>query len=187
MYKEEEKAEILNKVLRLMAEGHSISRASQMIEMPRNVVSRWLNENGKGGQATPRDIVHTLGKKREIVHGVAELVTQGVDKRRAVEQYGIGTRLFNKWLSTEPSLRVDYFEICGKGVNVGYSRRSFEFIIESMRAGAAVQRDGARWKLRLVEGALMRYELTGNNQWISKGFATVTGTDILARDWTVVE
>jgi hypothetical protein len=33
----------------------------------------------------------------------------------------------------------------------------------------------------------MRYELTGSGQWISKGFATVSGTDILARDWTVVE
>lgn len=187
MYKEEEKAEMLDKVLRLMAEGHSINKAAQMIGMQRVVVSRWLNEIGKGGQATPRDIVHTLGEKREIVHGVAKLVTQGVDKRQAVEQYGIDLRRFNKWLSTEPSLRVDYFQICGKGVNVGYSRRAFGTIIESMRAGAAVQRDGARWKLRLVEGALMRYELTGNNQWISKGFATLTGTDILARDWTVIE
>ena len=178
---------MLDKVLRLMAEGHSISRAAQIIGMQRNVISRWLNEIGKGGQATPRDIVHTLGEKREIVHGVAELVTQGVEKRRAVEQYGIDTRRFNKWLSTEPSLRVDYFEICGKGVNVGYSRRAFETIIESMRAGTAVQRDGARWKLKLVEGALMRYEMNGSGQWISKGFATLTGTDVLARDWTVVE
>ena len=83
--------------------------------------------------------------------------------------------------------RVDYFLICGKGVNVGYTRKTFDTIMESIRAGAAVQRDGARWKLRLVEGALMRYELTGSNQWISKGFATLTGTDVLARDWTVVE
>lgn len=187
MYKQEEKAEVVEKVIALMAQGHSISRSSALIGMPRAVVSKWLNEVGHGGQATPKDVVHTLEQKRDIVHAVAEWVVQGVDRKTAIEQYGIDTRRFNKWLSTEPSLRVDYFMICGKGVNTGYSRKTFEVIMESIRAGAAVQRDGARWKLKLVEGALMRYELTGSGQWISKGFATLSGTDVLARDWSVTE
>ena len=187
MYKKEQKAEMLAKVIALMAEGHSISKSAAQIGMPRAIISKWLNEAGHGGESTPRDVMHTLDQKRDIVAKVADMVVQGIDRREAVASHGIDARRFNKWLSTEPSLRVDYFLICGKGVNVGYTRKTFDTIMDSIRAGAAVQRDGARWKLRLVEGALMRYELTGSNQWISKGFATLTGTDVLARDWTVVE
>jgi predicted transcriptional regulator len=187
MYSKEHKQQVVEKAITLVAQGHSISRSAALMGMPRAIVSKWMNEAGYGGQSTPKDIVHTLDEKREIVHAVAESVAQGVDRRQTIEQYGIDARRFNRWLSTEPSLRVDYFLICGKGVNTGYTRKTFEVIMESVRAGAAVQRDGARWKLKLVEGALMRYELTGSGQWISKGFATVSGTDILARDWTVVE
>ena len=187
MYKKEQKAEMLAKVIALMAEGNSISKSAAQIGMPRAIISKWLNEAGHGGESTPKDIVHTLDQKRDIVAKVADMVVQGIDRREAVQSHGIDTRRFNKWLSTEPSLRVDYFLICGKGVNVGYTRKTFDTIMDSIRAGAAVQRDGARWKLRLVEGALMRYELTGSGQWISKGFATLSGTDVLARDWTVVE
>jgi transposase-like protein len=187
MYKPEQKAEMLTKVLSLMAEGHSISKSAALIGAPRAIISRWLNEAGHGGESTPRDIVHTLSEKREIVAKVADMVVQGINRRDAIEQHGIDARRFNKWLSTEPSLRVDYFLICGKGVNTGYTRKTFDVIMDSIRAGTAVQRDGARWKLRLVEGALMRYELTGSGQWISKGFATLSGNDVLARDWMVIE
>lgn len=187
MYSEEHKREVMEKIATLRAEGHSISRSAAILNMPRAIVSRWLNDAGCGGESTPKDIVHTLDQKRDIVAKVAESVVQGMDRRVAVAEHGIDTRRFNKWLSTEPSLRVDYFEITGKGINVGYTRKTFENIMVNLRAGTAVQRDGARWKLKLVEGALMRYELTGNGQWISKGFATLSGTDVLARDWTVVE
>ena len=47
-------------------------------------------------------------------------------------------------------------------------------------------RDGARFKLQLVESALMRYELDGANVWRCKGFATLSGNDVLARDWLVM-
>jgi transposase-like protein len=187
MYSKEHKQQVIEKAVGLVAEGNSISRSAAMMGMPRAIVSKWMNEVGHGGQSTPKDIVHTLAEKRDIVVKVAESVVQGLDRRVAVAEHGIDTRRFNKWLSTEPSLRVDYFEITGKGINVGYTRKTFENIMVNLRAGTAVQRDGARWKLKLVEGALMRYELTGNGQWISKGFATLSGTDVLARDWTVVE
>lgn len=187
MYKPEQKAEMLAKVLKLMAEGHSISKSAALAGTSRPIISRWLNEIGQGGESTPRDIVHTLKEKREIVAKVADMIVQGITRREAIETHGIDSRRFNKWLSTEPSLRVDYFLICGQGVNTGYTRKTFDVIMDSIRGGTAVQRDGARWKLRLVEGALMRYELDGANVWRCKGFATLSGNDVLARDWTVTE
>jgi len=187
MYKPEQKAEMLSKVLKLMAEGHSISKSAALIGEPRAIISRWLNQAGQGGESTPRDIVYTLKEKREIVSKVADMVVQGINRRDAIETHGIDSRRFNKWLSTEPSLRVDYFLICGKGVNTGYTRKTFDVIMESIRGGTSVQRDGARWKLRLVEGALMRYELDGAGVWLCKGFATLSGNDVMARDWTVIE
>jgi hypothetical protein len=33
----------------------------------------------------------------------------------------------------------------------------------------------------------MRYELDGAGAWQCIGFATLSGNDVLARDWTVIE
>lgn len=74
-----------------------------------------------------------------------------------------------------------------QAVRCNHSRNSFDVILKSILAGAAVQRDGARWSVQRVDGALMRYDLDGANVWRCKGFATFSGADVLAKDWTIIE
>jgi hypothetical protein len=94
--------------------------------------------------------------------------------------------MINRWMGSEPSLRIEFKECIGKKQSNYGGRKSFESIMTDVRAGRPVWRDGARFKLQLVDAALMRYELDGANVWRCKGFATLLGTDVLARDWLVM-
>lgn len=192
MVKEKERTRILAEVARLRESGKSISEAARLVNCTRATISRWLNETGQGGHQFPGEIAYTYDEKKSIIIDVAEQIADGVGRREAIALSGIDHKRFMKWLTSEPSLRVEFHIHCGKSPNVGntsnsHSRKSFDFILEQIRDGKAVQRDGARWKVQLVDGALMRYELDGANCWRCKGFASFTGADVLAKDWTVME
>jgi transposase-like protein len=192
MVKEEERKRILAEVARLRETGKSISEAARLVDCTRATISRWLNEAGQGGHQFPGEISYTYDEKKSIIIDVAEQIADGVGRREAIALSGIDHKRFMKWLTSEPSLRVEFHIHCGKSPNVGntpssHSRKGFDFILEHIRDGKAIQRDGARWKVQLVDGALMRYELDGANTWRCKGFATFSGPDVLAKDWTIID
>ena len=180
------KTEIVERVLQLMNDGQSISAAARAVGQNRAVIGRWLKEIGHGGEANISDVVYSFMEKKSIVIAVAESVARGMSRKDAIEAEGITYARFAKWLTCEPSLRVEFHVLSGKMAMALQSRKNFDAILEHIRDGKAVQRDGARWKVQLVDGALMRYELDGANTWRCKGFSTFSGPDVLAKDWTVL-
>jgi len=182
----EERTALLVRIKELRAAGNSISRTAQIMKMTRGTVNRWINEEKPDRVVKKMDPYISLDEKTAIVVKWAELIASGESRSDAAASVGFPTMMLNRWLMSEPALRVEFQESVGKKQN-NTGRKSFESIMTDVRAGRPVWRDGGRFKLQLVEAALMRYELDGANVWRCKGFATLSGTDVLARDWTVIE
>jgi len=182
----EERTALLVRIKELRAAGNSISRTAQIMKMTRGTVNRWINEEKPDRVVKKMDPYISLDEKTAIVVKWAELIASGESRSDAAASVGFPTMMLNRWLMSEPALRVEFQESIGKKQN-NTGRKSFESIMTDVRAGRPVWRDGGRFKLQLVEAALMRYELDGANVWRCKGFATLSGTDVLARDWTVIE
>lgn len=182
----EEKAELLVRIKELRAAGNSISRTAQIMHMTRGTVQRWIMEERPEREVKKMDLYVSIDEKTAIVVKWAELIASGETRSKAAEIVGFPTMMLNRWLMSEPSLRVEFQETVGRKQNNFGGRKSFDQIMVEIRAGLPVWRDGGRFKLQLVEAALMRYELDGANVWRCKGFATLSGNDVLARDWTVV-
>lgn len=182
----EEKAELLVRIKELRAAGNSISRTAQIMHMTRGTVQRWIMEERPEREVKKMDPYVSIDEKTAIVVKWAELIASGETRSKAAEIVGFPTMMLNRWLMSEPSLRVEFQETVGRKQNNFGGRKSFDQIMVEIRAGLPVWRDGGRFKLQLVEAALMRYELDGANVWRCKGFATLSGNDVLARDWTVV-
>ena len=182
----EEKAELLVRIKDLRAAGNSISRIAQIMHMTRGTVQRWIMEERPEREVKKMDPYVSIDEKTAIVVKWAELIASGETRSKAAEIVGFPTMMLNRWLMSEPSLRVEFQETVGRKQNNFGGRKSFDQIMVEIRAGLPVWRDGGRFKIQLVEAALMRYELDGANVWRCKGFATLSGNDVLARDWTVV-
>jgi hypothetical protein len=183
----EERAMLLMKIKELRDAGNSISRTAQIMKMTRGTVQRWISEGQPEREVKKMDPYISLDEKTATVIKWAELIASGETRKKAAEVVGYPVMMINRWMMSEPSLRIEYQECIGKKQSNWGGRKSFEQILAEVRAGRPVWRDGARFKLQLVEGALMRYELDGANVWRCKGFATLSGNDVLARDWTVTE
>ena len=183
----EERTQLLVQIKELRAAGNSISRTAQIMKMTRGTVQRWINEEKPDRVVKKMDPYISLDDKTAIVIKWAELIGSGETRSKAAESVGYPTMMLNRWLMSEPALRVEFQASVGKTQNNYGGRKSFEAILAEVRAGRPVWRDGGRFKLQLVEAALMRYELDGANVWRCKGFATLSGNDVLARDWTVIE
>ena len=181
----EEHAALLVRIKELRAAGHSISRTAQIMEIPRGTVQRWINEEQPDRIVKKMDPYVSIDEKTAIIIKWAELIASGETRSKAAEVVGFPTMMLNRWLMSEPALRVEFQESVGKKQN-NLGRKSFDQIMVEIRAGRPVWRDGGRFKIQMVEAALMRYELDGANVWRCKGFATLSGNDVLARDWTVV-
>jgi len=182
----EERTQLLVQIKELRAAGNSISRTAQIMKMTRGTVQRWINEEKPDRVVKKMDPYISLDDKTAIVIKWAELIGSGETRSKAAESVGYPTMMLNRWLMSEPALRVEFQASVGKTQNNYGGRKSFEQILADVRAGRPVWRDGARFKLQLVESALMRYELDGANVWRCKGFATLSGNDVLARDWLVI-
>ena len=181
----EERTQLLVQIKELRAAGNSISRTAQIMKMTRGTVQRWINEEEPERVVKKMDPYISLDEKTATVIKWAELIASGETRSNAAASVGFPTMMLNRWLMSEPALRVE-FQVCiGKKQN-NTGRKSFESIMTDVRAGRPVWRDGARFKLQLVDAALMRYELDGANVWRCKGFATLSGNDVLARDWLVM-
>ena len=183
----EERTQLLVQIKELRSAGNSISRTAQIMKMTRGTVQRWINEENPDRPVKKMDPYISLDEKTAIVVKWAELIASGETRSNAAASVGFPTMMLNRWLMSEPALRVEFQESVGKKQNNHGGRKSFESIMTDVRAGRPVWRDGARFKLQLVESALMRYELDGANVWRCKGFATLSGNDVLARDWLVIE
>ena len=182
----EERAALLVRIKELRAAGNSISRTAQIMCLTRGTVQRWINEEQPDRIVKKMDPYVSIDEKTAIVIKWAELIASGESRSNAAASVGFPTMMLNRWLMSEPSLRVEFQESVGKKQN-NLGRKSFETIMTDVRAGRPVWRDGGRFKIQLVEAALMRYELDGANVWRCKGFASLSGNDVLARDWTVIE
>lgn len=182
----EEKAELLVRIKDLRAAGNSISRTAQIMHMTRGTVQRWIMEERPEREVKKMDPYVSIDEKTAIIIKWAELIASGESRSDAAASVGFPTMMLNRWLMSEPALRVDFQDTVGKKQN-NTGRKSFESIMVEIRAGRPVWRDGGRFKLQLVEAALMRYELDGASVWRCKGFATLSGNDVMARDWTVIE
>ena len=182
----EERIQLLVQIKELRAAGNSISRTAQIMKMTRGTVQRWINEENPDRPVKKMDPYISLDEKTATVIKWAELIASGETRSKAAEVVGYPIMMINRWMMSEPSLRVEFQESVGKKQNNHGGRKSFESIMTDVRAGRPVWRDGARFKLQLVESALMRYELDGANVWRCKGFATLSGNDVLARDWLVM-
>jgi len=182
----EERTKLLVQIKELRAAGNSISRTAQIMKMTRGTVQRWINEENPDRPVKKMDPYISLDEKTATVIKWAELIASGETRSRAAEIVGYPIMMINRWMMSEPSLRVEFQESVGKKQNNHGGRKSFESIMTDVRAGRPVWRDGARFKLQLVDAALMRYELDGANVWRCKGFATLSGNDVLARDWLVM-
>jgi hypothetical protein len=183
----EERTQLLVQIKELRAAGNSISRTAQIMKMTRGTVQRWINEENPDRPVKKMDPYISLDEKTAIVVKWAELIASGETRSNAAASVGFPTMMLNRWLMSEPALRIEFQECIGKKQSNYGGRKSFESIMTDVRAGRPVWRDGARFKIQLVEGALMRYELDGANVWRCKGFATLSGIDVLARDWMVIE
>jgi len=182
----EERTQLLVQIKELRAAGNSISRTAQIMKMTRGTVQRWINEENPDRVVKKMDPYISLDEKTATVIKWAELIASGETRSKAAEIVGYPIMMINRWMMSEPSLRVEFQESVGKKQNNHGGRKSFESIMTDVRAGRPVWRDGARFKLQLVDAALMRYELDGANVWRCKGFATLSGNDVLARDWLVM-
>jgi hypothetical protein len=182
----EERTKLLVQIKELRAAGNSISRTAQIMKMTRGTVQRWINEENPDRPVKKMDPYISLDEKTATVIKWAELIASGETRSKAAEVVGYPIMMINRWMMSEPSLRVEFQESVGKKQNNHGGRKSFDQILADVRAGRPVWRDGARFKLQLVDAALMRYELDGANVWRCKGFATLSGNDVLARDWLVI-
>jgi hypothetical protein len=182
----EERTQLLVQIKELRAAGNSISRTAQIMKMTRGTVQRWINEEKPDRVVKKMDPYISLDEKTATVIKWAELIASGETRSKAAEVVGYPIMMINRWMMSEPSLRVEFQESVGKKQNNHGGRKSFESIMTDVRAGRPVWRDGARFKIQLVDAALMRYELDGANVWRCKGFATLSGNDVLARDWLVI-
>ena len=170
----------------LRAAGHNIRRTAEIMDMSEKTLHRWIREETPDRPVKKMDPYISLDEKTAIVVKWAELIASGETRSNAAEIVGYPVMMINRWMGSEPSLRIEFQESVGKK-QYCTGRKSFESIMTDVRAGRPVWRDGGRFKLQLVESALMRYELDGANVWRCKGFATLSGTDVLARDWAVIE
>ena len=182
----EERTKLLVQIKELRSAGNSINRTAQIMKMTRGTVQRWINEENPDRPVKKMDPYISLDEKTATVIKWAELIASGETRSKAAEVVGYPIMMINRWMMSEPSLRVEFQESVGKKQNNHGGRKSFEQILADVRAGRPVWRDGARFKLQMVDAALMRYELDGANVWRCKGFATLSGNDVLARDWLVI-
>jgi len=185
--KPEERTELLARIKELRDAGNSISRTAQIMKITRGTVQRWINAEQPDRVVKKMEPYVSIDEKTEIVVKWAELIASGESRSKAAQSVGYPTMMLNRWLMSEPSLRVEFQTSVGKTQNNYGGRKSFEQILAEVRAGRPVWRDGARFKIQMVDAALMRYELDGANVWRCKGFVTLSGTDVLARDWMVIE
>ena len=181
----DERRAFLVRINELRAAGHSIRSASQIMDISEKTMHRWIKEEIPEREVKKMDMYASIDQKTAIIIKWAELIASGETRSNAAQVVGYPVMMLNRWMMSEPSLRVEFQESVGKKPN-NLGRKSFESIMTDVRAGRPVWRDGGRFKIQMVEAALMRYELDGANVWRCKGFATLTGTDVLARDWTVV-
>jgi hypothetical protein len=182
----EERKLLMVRIKDLRAAGHNIRRTAEIMDMSEKTLHRWIREETPDRPVKKMNPYISLDEKTATVIKWAELIASGESRSKAAEVVGYPVMMINRWMMSEPSLRIEFQETVGKKQN-NTGRKSFESIMTDVRAGRPVWRDGARFKLQLVEAALMRYELDGANVWRCKGFATLSGTDVLARDWTVIE
>lgn len=183
----EERKILMVRIKDLRAAGHTIRRTAELMDMSEKTLHRWIREETPDRPVKKMDLYISLDEKTAIVIKWAELIASGESRSNAAEVVGYPVMMINRWMMSEPSLRIEFQECIGKKQSNYGGRKSFEQILVDVRAGRPVWRDGARFKIQLVEGALMRYELDGANVWRCKGFATLSGTDVMARDWTVIE
>jgi predicted DNA-binding protein (UPF0251 family) len=182
----DERTKLLEQIKELRAAGNTISRTAQIMEIPRATVQRWISEEQSDRVVKKMAPYISLDDKTAIVIKWAELIASGETRSKAAEVVGYPIMMINRWMMSEPSLRVEFQESVGKKQNNWGGRKSFDQILVDVRAGRPVWRDGAKFKIQIVESALMRYELDGALVWRCKGFATLSGNDVLARDWMVV-
>jgi hypothetical protein len=183
----EERKLLMVRIKDLRAAGHNIRRTAEIMEMSEKTLHRWIRDETPDRPIKKMDPYISLDEKTATVIKWAELIASGETRSNAAASVGFPTMMLNRWLMSEPSLRIEFQESVGKKQNNWGGRKSFEQILVDVRAGRPVWRDGGRFKLQLVDAALMRYELDGANVWRCKGFATLSGTDVLARDWLVIE
>jgi len=183
----EERKLLMVRIKDLRAAGHNIRRTAEIMDMSEKTLHRWIREETPDRPVKKRDPYISLDEKTATVIKWAELIASGETRSKAAEVVGYPIMMINRWMMSEPSLRIEYKECIGKKQSNYGGRKSFESIMTDVRAGRPVWRDGGRFKLQLVEAALMRYELDGANVWRCKGFATLSGNDVMARDWTVIE
>jgi hypothetical protein len=183
----EERKLLMVRINELRAAGHNIRRTAEIMEMSEKTLHRWIREETPDRPVKKRDPYISLDEKTAIVIKWGDLIASGESRSKAAEIVGYPIMMINRWMMSEPALRIEFKECIGKKQNNWGGRKSFDQILVDVRAGRPVWREGARFKIHLVEAALMRYELDGANVWRCKGFATLSGTDVLARDWTVTE
>jgi hypothetical protein len=182
----EERKLLMVRIKDLRAAGHNIRRTAEIMDMSEKTLHRWIRDENPDRPVKKMDPYISLDEKTATVIKWAELIASGETRSNAAEVVGYPVMMMNRWMMSEPSLRIEFQECIGKKQNNWGGRKSFEQILLDVRAGRPVWRDGARFKIQLVEGALMRYELDGANVWRCKGFATLSGNDVLARDWLVM-
>ena len=183
----EERKLLMVRIKDLRAAGHNIRRTAEIMDMSEKTLHRWIREETPDRPVKKMDPYISLDEKTATVIRWAELIASGETRSKAAEVVGYPIMMINRWMMSEPSLRIEFQETVGKKQSNYGGRKSFDQILVDVRAGRPVWRDGARFKIQLVEGALMRYDLDGANVWRCKGFAELEGTDVLARDWTVIE
>jgi len=182
----EERKLLMVRIKDLRAAGHNIRRTAEIMQMSEKTLHRWIRDENPDRPVKKMDPYISLDEKTAIVVKWAELIASGETRSNAAASIGFPTMMLNRWLMSEPALRIEFQECIGKKQSNYGGRKSFESIMTDVRAGRPVWRDGARFKIQLVESALMRYELDDANVWRCKGFATLSGNDVLARDWLVI-
>lgn len=182
----EERRAFLVRINELRAAGHSIRSASEIMDISEKTMYRWIKQEISEREVKKMEMYASIDEKTAIIIKWAELIASGETRSNAAQIVGYPVMMLNRWMGCEPALRAEFQESVRKKPN-NLGRKSFEQILPDVRAGRPVWRDGGRMKIQLVEAALMRYELDGADVWRCKGFATLSGNDLLARDWTVVE
>ena len=160
----EERKLLMVRIKDLRAAGHNIRRTAEIMDMSEKTLHRWIREETPDRVVKKMDPYISLDEKTAIVIKWAQLIASGETRSKAAEIVGYPIMMINRWMMSEPALRIEYQETVGKKQN-NTGRKSFESIMTDVRAGRPVWRDGARFKLQLVEAALMRSELEGANVW----------------------
>jgi hypothetical protein len=113
----EERTQLLVQIKEIRAAGNSISRTAQIMKMTRGTVQRWINEEKPDRVVKKMDPYISLDEKTTIVVKWAELIASGETRSNAAASVGFPTMMLNRWLMSEPALRVEFQECIGKKQN----------------------------------------------------------------------